>query len=123
MPHDRKPIPISLNYTNAVFGPQPHAVKVGPGDTLVFTKGPGPGSKLRITIHDTQNFEPSTVQHDSSHNGSEPLRVVVGNGFTTGTTYKCEPLDAQGNAVLDEHGRPIGADGATGGEIEPDTGL
>jgi hypothetical protein len=101
---------------------------VSPDDTIRFRIGDGtragiPGCKLRITIHQPENFSKAVLQHSKAQHGSEPLDVEVMPGVAAFAyqpgyviaTYKCELLDSSGNTIPG-----MASDGASGGEVVPD---
>jgi hypothetical protein len=104
---------VTLHYEGGKFLPDPNPIKVFGQDTIIFQVGLGgaPDRKLKITIKDHEHFPAEGLERT----GTQPLRVQVGGGFKNKTNYKCELFDGQGNLLAS-------GDGASGGEIEPDTG-
>ncbi len=111
----------------APFGPEPKTVAVKAGDTLEFSlhadaRKKFPGSKLRISMQRPKFFSAGVVKHGDEEDGSEKLNVVVkaeALGVTTSriSFYSCELLEANGTPIPG-----MSVDGASGGEIVPDTG-
>lgn len=127
--------PVVLNYdpTSNAFGPTPRQVAVNPNDEIQFMIGAStltlhPGSKLRITLHNSDHFSLPVLQHSTAQSGADQLIVRVLPGLTAVvaalhpnanhviTGYKCELLDANGVPIPG-----LSADGSNGGEIVPAT--
>jgi hypothetical protein len=128
-----RPVVPHYDPTSTTFGPTPQQVAVKPNDEIQFTIGAStlalhPGSKLRITLHNSDHFSLPVLQHSTAQSGADQLivRVLPGlaavvaalhpNANHVITGYKCELLDANGIPIPG-----LSADGSSGGEIVPDT--
>jgi hypothetical protein len=111
---------VVLNYNaDDGLGPNPRMVQVGRGDVIQFrlgdsTRAEHPGCKLRITIHEGDDFSESLVKHSEAQTGREDLVVGVRRRPSKVIGYKCELLDKNGVSIAE-------SDGSGGGEIEPDS--
>jgi hypothetical protein len=128
---------VILNYdpanTAVPFGPSPRQVAVGPNDTIQFrigasTRAAHADCKLRITLHTGQHFSRGVLQHSPAQTGAEDLVLTVLPGLAAGlpailaqpnhiiTGFKCELLHGNGQPIPG-----LASDGASGGEIIPDS--
>jgi hypothetical protein len=113
----KEPMPnhlITLNYDSTKtpnFKPDVDPVRVKKGDTISFTRGIAPpNTKFKITME--KGF--FSVEEVEFTTGTPP--IGVGDASEKPTTYHCQLINTNTNAVLDEtKGRP-------GGGVEPDKG-
>ena len=110
MPQKRE-VKLDYDQVTGKFGPTPKSIKVKGLDTIVFKVRAGASAdrKLKITIKDHQHFPAEGLERT----GIQELLVLVGDGFSNKTTYKCEFFEADGTLIAS-------VDGETGGDIEPD---
>jgi len=106
--------PIKLHYDSTKtpkFKPEVDPVQVNKGDTISFTRGTAPpNTKFKITM-EKGLFSVEEVEFTT---GSAP--IAVSNALEKRTTYHCQLIDINTNAVLDETKEQ------PGGGVEPKKG-